>query len=244
MIDIGKNIEVIRQRILVACTKSGRPLDAVKLLLATKTVSAENIRVGLEAGETLIGENKVQEVKSKYDFLKTIPHETHFIGHLQTNKVVEILKYATCIQSVDRMSLVQKLDQQLQKEGRSLDIYLQVNTSNEASKFGADPTEIFSFAREVSRYDTLKVRGLMTIGLFSAEEEEVRKCYRLLREIKLKLVEEQLSNFNLEELSMGMSGDIEIAIEEGATRVRVGTAIFGQRTYPDSYYWNETKEIR
>lgn len=239
MIDIGKNIEVIRRRILAACTKSGRPQDAVKLLLATKTVSAENIRVALEAGETLIGENKVQEVKSKYDFLKGIPHEAHFIGHLQTNKVAEILKYATCIQSVDRMSLVEKLDQQLQKEGRSLDIYLQVNTSNEASKFGEDPAEIFSFAREVSRYDTLKVRGLMTIGLFSAEEDEVRKCYRLLREIKLKLVEEQLPNFTLEELSMGMSGDMEIAIEEGATMVRIGTAIFGQRTYPDSYYWNE-----
>lgn len=244
MIEIKQNIAVIRKRILVACNRSGRPEEAVKLLLATKTVPAENIRIALEAGETLVGENKVQEVKSKYDFLKTIPHETHFIGHLQTNKVAEILKYATCIQSVDRMSLVQKLDQQLLKEGRSMDVFLQVNTSNEASKFGADPSEIHSFAREVSRYDTLKVRGLMTIGLFSAEEEKVRECFRLLREIKLELVEEQLPNFTLEELSMGMSGDMETAIEEGATLIRVGTAIFGQRSYPDSYYWNEDKEVR
>lgn len=238
---IKDKLEKIHQRISSAAIISGRSLQEIKLLLATKTVSSENIRVALEMGETLIGENKVHEIKEKYEDLKLIPHSTHFIGHLQTNKIKDVLTYVDCIQSVDRIDLVKKLDRRLQQEGRSIDIMLQVNTSYEESKFGVNPSAIIDFAKEVSTYSTLKVKGLMTIGLFSAEEAEVRKCFKLLKNIQTEIKALQLPNFELNELSMGMSNDLEIAIEEGATIIRVGTAIFGSRIYPDSYYWNENK---
>lgn len=243
MNEILNNLNAINNRIRSACEKSSRDVSEVTLLLATKTVSAENIKVALNHGQTLIGENKVQELKEKYEDLKEIPHNTHFIGHLQTNKIKEVLKYANCIESIDRIDLVKKLDKQLNQEGRKLDIMLQVNTSYEESKFGIDPENIIEFAKEVSTYSSLHVVGLMTIGLFSAEENKVRKCFKLLKNIKSEIETLNLPNFNLKELSMGMSHDLEIAIEEGATIIRVGTAIFGKRIYPDSYYWNENQVI-
>lgn len=236
------NLSVIRKRIKVTCNRCGRNPDDVKLLLATKTVAAEKIEIVLKAGENIIGENKVQELKSKYEFLKTTDAAIHFIGHLQTNKIKEVLKYANCIQSIDRMGLVYALDKQLQALGKSMDILLQVNTSFEESKFGIAPDETFAFAKEVSGFDTLKIKGLMTIGLFSAEQEKVRKCFRLLNNLKYEIVEMNLPNTEMDILSMGMSGDLEAAIEEGSTMVRVGTAIFGQRKYPDSYYWDESNK--
>jgi len=139
----------------------------------------------------------------------------------------------------NRLELVQKLDQRLQFEGRNLDIFIQVNTSYEESKFGISPENAISLAREISKYDTLKVKGLMTIGLFGAEQKRLRKCFRLLRNLKSEIKDLNLANFAPDELSMGMSNDLETAIEEGATIVRVGTAVFGDRIYPDSFYWNE-----
>lgn len=227
-----------------ACSVSGRNPDEVKLLLATKTIPAETIALGLSGNLTLIGENKVQELKAKYDYLAGKNTEFHFIGHLQTNKIKDVLKYADCIQSVDRRDLIYKLDQRLQHEGRSIDVFLQVNTSYEDSKFGVSPEEAINLAKEMAKYDTLKVKGLMTIGLFSAETEKVRQCFSLLKNKQLQIQELGLPNFDLKELSMGMSHDFETAIEEGATIVRVGTAIFGDRIYPDSYYWNENKEVK
>jgi pyridoxal phosphate enzyme (YggS family) len=224
-----------------ACRKAGRDVDDVRLLLATKTVPAERIAFALECGEALIGENKVQELKEKNEALRPYNYESHFIGHLQTNKIKDVLKYVTCIESVDRLDVARKLDQRLQFEGRSIDILVQVNTSSEESKFGIDPAEAIPFIREIAKYDTLAIKGLMTIGLFSAEEEKVRRCFRLLNNIRQQVVEEGIANVEMRELSMGMSGDLEIAIGEGATIVRVGTAIFGRRIYPDSYYWNESK---
>lgn len=242
--EIEKNLSNIRTRIANACHNSNRNTSEVKLLLATKTVSWENIITSLKLGETLIGENKVQELKEKYDALKLVAHKTHFSGHLQTNKIKDVLKYAECIQSVDRLDLAQKLNQRLRQEGRSIAIMLQVNTSYEKSKFGADPSDIIDFAKEVCQCNTLKVKGLMTIGLFSAEETKLRKYFRLLKDIQSEIKELQLPNFEPNELSMGMSNDLEIAIEEGATIVRVGTAIFGNRIYPDSYYWNEKSKMQ
>lgn len=239
MNSIKENLEIIHNRILAASKNSRRTSNEIKLLLATKTVSCENIKIPLQLGETLIGENKVQELKEKFECLKSFTHKTYFIGHLQTNKIKDIIKYADCIQSVDILESAQKLDQRLQQEGRSINIMLQVNSSYEESKFGIAPSNIIDFAKEVSLYGTLKVKGLMTIGLFSAEEIKVRKCFRFLKNIQSEIKELQLSNFELNELSMGMSNDLKIAIEEGATIIRVGTAIFGNRIYPDSYYWNE-----
>lgn len=244
-IEIKKNLQSIHQRIKQACEQSGRNPKEVSLLLATKTVPIEKIQVAIDAGETLLGENKIQEALSKQAGLQ---HDSslnwHFIGHLQTNKVKDVLKFATCIQSVDRMKLANKLDERLRQEGRSIDILVQVNTSYEESKFGIKPEEAIPFIQEVSKLDTLRVKGLMTIGLFTDDKHKVRKCFRLLKDIQTKVKEMNIPNVEMGVLSMGMSGDLEIAIDEGATMIRVGTAVFGKRIYSDSYYWNENSTIQ
>lgn len=239
---ILENLKIILQRIENACLKSNRKPDEVRLLLATKTVSAENIKIAIEAGQTLIAENKVQEVKEKYESLKSIAHESHFIGNLQTNKIKDLLKCdVSCIQSLDRLDLAQKLHQRLLFENKTMEVLIQVNTSNEESKFGIHPDQAIELIQQVSELETLKIKGLMTIGLFSAETEKVRKCFQLLKNIQQKTISLNIPNVEMKELSMGMSGDLETAIEEGSTIVRVGTAIFGQRIHPDSYYWDENK---
>ncbi len=238
--NIIHNLNVILKRIENACINAGRNPKEVKLLMATKTVSADRIKIALQTGQTLIAENKVQEVKEKYEDLKNIPHTSHFIGHLQTNKIKDILKYGVqCVQSVDRLDLAEKLHQKLLAEEREMDILIQVNTSNEESKFGVSPENTLDLVKEISTLSTLKIKGLMTIGLFSSDEERVRTCFQLLKSLQQKITNLNLPNVEMKELSMGMSGDLEIAIQEGATIVRVGTAIFGERIYPDSYYWNE-----
>ncbi|OCA77406.1 YggS family pyridoxal phosphate enzyme [Chryseobacterium artocarpi] len=238
--DILHNLEIINTRIKNACEKAGRKPDEVKLLLATKTVSAERIKVAIENEQVLIAENKVQELKEKYEELKDIPHINHFIGHLQTNKIKDILKYdVTCVQSLDRLDLAEKLHQRLLAENKTIEVLIQVNTSNEESKFGVDPKNAIELTKRVAEFSTLKIKGLMTIGLFSAETEKVRKCFKILKNLQQEIILENIPNVEMKELSMGMSGDLETAIEEGATIVRVGTAVFGARIYPDSYYWNE-----
>ncbi len=239
--DVVTNITKIKKRIKDACENIGRKSDEVKLLLATKTVSPEIIKIALQEGETLIAENKVQELKAKYEALKDINHTNHFIGHLQTNKIKDILKYdVDCVQSVDRFELAEKLHQRLLFENKKLEIFIQVNTSFEESKFGVEPEKTLDLIKQIAELDTLKIKGLMTIGLFSAEHKKVRRCFRLLKNLQEKIIKENIPNVELNELSMGMSNDLEIAIEEGSTMIRVGTAIFGQRLYPDSYYWNES----
>jgi PLP dependent protein len=240
--DILHNLKIINQRIKNACEKAGRNIDEVKLLLATKTVSAERIKIVLKNGQTLIAENKVQELKEKYEDLKDIPHENHFIGHLQTNKIKDILKYdVSCVQSLDRLDLAEKLHQRLLSVGKTMDVLIQVNTSNEESKFGIHPDNAVELVKKVSELSTLKIKGLMTIGLFSAETEKVRSCFKLLKKLQQEIIQQNIPNVEMKELSMGMSGDLETAIEEGSTIIRVGTAVFGARIYPDSYYWDEGK---
>lgn len=242
MDDIIANINQINNRIELACQKSGRNRSEVKLLLATKTVSPQNIKIALNAGQTLIAENKVQELKDKFEALKETPHTTHFIGHLQTNKIKDVLKCnVSCIQSLDRIDLAEKLHQRLQFENKTIEVLIQVNTSNEKSKIGASPDRVIELVKQVAQFETLKIKGLMTIGLFSAETEKVRACFKLLKNIQQQIIALNIPSVIMEELSMGMSGDLEIAIEEQATIIRVGTAIFGARVYPDSYYWNENK---
>lgn len=236
------NIAQIRKRIAEAAISVGRNPEDIKLLLATKTVSAENIKAALNSGEHLIGENKAQEIKSKYDELLDVPHQKHFIGHLQTNKIKELLRYdVTCIQSIDRLDLAQKLQARLELEKKEMDVFIQVNTSNEESKFGVAPDGAIELTKQVSELPNIHIKGLMTIGLFSAEEAKVRVCFKLLKDLQQQIATLNLTGVEMNELSMGMSHDLEFAIEEGSTMVRVGTAIFGQRIYADSYYWNENK---
>lgn len=238
------NLKTIHDRIHRACEKTGRNPNDVRLLLATKTVDSDRIKFALQQGETLVGENKVQELKQKYIAIAECHPEIHFIGHLQTNKAKDVINWVTCIESIDRLKLAEKLHERLVLENKTIDAYIQVNTSYEESKFGVAPENALELIQRVSKLETIKIKGLMTIGLFSSEPEKVRKCFQLLKNIQREAIALILPGISLDELSMGMSGDLEIAIQEGATIIRVGTAIFGHRIYPDSYYWDETKFIK
>ncbi len=236
--DIIYNLKQVHQRIEDACRLSNRKSSDVQLLLATKTVSAEKIRIAIEAGETLIGENKMQELRDKDSGLENLNIERHFIGHLQTNKVKDVLKYASCIQSLDRLSLAEELDKQLSKENKSVDVFIQINTSFEESKFGLAPTEVIPFIKEIKKYKTLNIKGLMTIGLLDVEKEKMRPSLQLLREIRDQIYNIQIDGITHLKLSMGMSQDLELAIAEGSNMVRVGTSIFGNR-FLGKEIWNE-----
>lgn len=228
--EIESNIKNIQERINRACERAQRDPDEVSLMFVTKTVPIEIIQSALDCGYTLIGENKVQEALQKMELVeKNQGLDFHFIGHLQTNKVKEVIRFATCIQSVDRIKLAHMLDQHLQKENRSMDILIQVNTSFEESKFGASPESVIPLIQEIAQMKSLNIKGLMTIGLFSDDESKVRQCFKRLKTIQSEVRNLQLPGVSMDVMSMGMSGDLEIAIEEGSTMIRVGTAIFGRR---------------
>lgn len=225
---IRANITAVRERMASACERAGREPDSVRLLLATKTVEPDRIRVAIEAGETLVAENRVQEVRPKFEALEDLEYERHFIGHLQSNKVNALVPYISCLQTLDRLSLARKLQNRLEREGETLEVLIQVNTSGEQTKAGLDPDEVEPFIRTIAGLDALKIRGLMTIGL-NAEPEVARPSLTGLREIADRIREENIEGVEMTELSMGMTGDLEVAIEEGSTIVRVGSAIFGAR---------------
>lgn len=227
--DIVANLAAVRGRIDRACVEVGRDRAEVSVLLATKTVSADRIRVALAEGYRLIGENRVQELIEKDAGLAGQPCVRHFIGHLQSNKVNQVLRYVSCVQSVDRIGLADRLQRRLDALDTSVEVLLQVNTSAEASKFGVSPAEAVSLSREVAKRDRLRIRGLMTIGLLDPNSERVRASYRGLREVRDRIRDAAIDGVEMGVLSMGMSGDLELAIAEGATMVRLGSAVFGQR---------------
>lgn len=224
----------------LACRASGRKKEDVKLLLATKTVPLEKLKIAMKAGETLFGENKAQELDGKFPLMQQYDQvEWHFIGHLQTNKAKDVIKYVTLIHSVDRLKLGQVLHRQLLKENKTMDILVQINTSYESSKFGVPPESALELVEQLSKFETLNIKGLMTIGKLNATNDETRHCFRLLKQIQTQIIEKEFPRVEMDILSMGMSGDFKVAIEEGATIIRVGTNVFGQRYLPDGYYWNE-----
>src|SRR3989339_859395 len=192
---IKENLEQVKQNIANAAVKAGKSPKDIILVMATKTVEPERIREAIKAGGSIIGENKIQEALKKYEVLKDEDAEWHFIGHLQTNKVKDVLKFANMIHSVDSLSLVEKLDQRLQHEGRSVDILVQVNTSHEESKYGVSPEEAISLIRQTAKYDTLKIYGLMTIGLFTKDEVKIRNCFKLLKRINDNIIKRVLIRY-------------------------------------------------
>lgn len=221
-----------------ACARVGREPSEVELLPVSKTVPAERLRLAYRAGMRKLGENKVQEAKDKAEELEDLSDlRWALIGHLQTNKAKYVARFAHEFHALDSLRVAAELDRRLQHEGRSLDVYVQVNSSGEESKFGLDPLDVPGFVTELPAFGALKVRGLMTLALFSSDAERVRRCFVLMRELRDRLRQEAPAGLSFEGLSMGMSGDFEAAIEEGATVVRVGQAIFGPRELPDSHYW-------
>jgi PLP dependent protein len=237
MTEVAANLARLRDRIAAATIRSGRTTDAVRLVLVTKTVAPDRVREAIHAGQTDLGENKVQEGGRKAEALAGEPIRWSMIGHLQSNKVKDVLKFAAEVQSLDRLSLAAALEKRLQFLGQSLDVLVQVNTSNEASKYGLTPEDVPAFLKELISFETLRPKGFMTLARFTPDEAEVRRCFRVLREIRDRALNDAPQGEALRHLSMGMSGDYETAIEEGATIVRVGQAVFGPRPLPDSYYW-------
>ena len=233
--EITANLASIQARINAACAACGRNPAEVRLLPVSKTVPAERLHFAYDAGIRLLGENKVQEAYDKWQALSALPGlQWAVIGHLQSNKVKYVARFAAEFQALDSLDIAEALDRRLQQEGRSLDVFIQINTSDEPQKYGMAPDAAEAFIRALPAYSALRPRGLMTLALFSDDHEAVRRCFIRLRDLRDRLRD---VNPALEELSMGMSGDFELAIAEGATTVRVGQAIFGARRTPDSEYW-------
>lgn len=236
--DFQRKLMAVEARIASACRRAGRTPAEVRLLPVSKTKPEASLRLAYAAGCRTLGENKVQEAHHKWEAMQDLD-DLHWsvIGHLQTNKAKLVARFATEFQALDSLRLAEALDRRLQIEGRALDVFVQVNTSGEHSKYGLAPEEVPAFLQLLPTFSALRVRGLMTLAIFSSEAERVRQCFTLLRTLREQLRQSAPAGITLDELSMGMSGDFEIAIEEGATVVRVGQAIFGARPMPDSYYW-------
>lgn len=227
----------VRAKIATAAQRAGRDPQEVRLLPVSKTVPEERIRLAVAAGCTQLGENKVQEAKRKSENLADLDVQWSVVGHLQTNKARDVAAFASEFQALDRLRAAAALDRRLQAAGRSLDVHVQVNTSGEDSKYGLPPEEVPAFLAELPAFTALRVRGFMTLATLTTDAGDVRACFRLLRSIRDRAREENPDLIGPGELSMGMSGDYEIAVEEGADCVRVGQAIFGSRSTPDSHYW-------
>lgn len=234
---IQSRLMQIEQRISNVCSEVGRERASVRLLPITKTVPAAILRHAYAAGLRDFAENKVQEAQGKIAALEDLPVRWAMVGHLQKNKAKQVIQFASEFHALDSLRLAARLDQQLAQEGRSLDVYIQVNTSGEDSKYGLAPEELPNFLDAVQPFKNLRPRGLMTLAIFSGDRERVRDCFRLLRGLRDQATE---IHPQVCELSMGMSGDFEDAIREGATVVRVGQGIFGQRPTPDGHYWPGT----
>lgn len=237
--DFRDNLAEVERRISAAAERAGRDRQEIELLPVSKTVPQERIRAAVAAGRHKLGENKVQEAFRKSEEMADLDIDWAVIGHLQSNKAKDVAKFASEFQALDRIKVARALDRRLEAEGRSLDVYVQVNTSAEDSKFGMPPEELTGFLRQVREFDRLNIQGLMTLAIFSSDVERVRPCFQLLRELRDRALETDPELLGPARLSMGMSGDYEVAIEEGANCVRVGQAIFGKRSLPDSHYWPE-----
>jgi pyridoxal phosphate enzyme (YggS family) len=223
---LATNWATVRHRVDEACRAAGRDPAEVSILPVSKTFGADVVRAAAALGLRRFGENKVQEIRDKSDLLADCGISWVVIGHLQTNKARDVARLASEVQSLDRLELAEALHRRLQFEGRSLDVLVQVKTSPEESKHGLPPAELPAFLDCLRQYDSLHVRGLMTMATHSDDPAAVRSCFRQLRELRDAM---QARGHDLPRLSMGMSGDFPLAIAEGATEVRIGSAIFGHR---------------
>ena len=225
-----ENYNDVNEKVNAACKKVGRNRDEVTLIAVSKTKPAENIAELYEYGVRDFGENKVQEMVEKYELLpKDI--RWHLIGHLQTNKVKYIVDKVHLIHSVDSVKLAEQIEKEAAKKGVIVNILVQVNVANEESKFGLDKDETIKNVEAISKFEHIRIKGLMTIAPFVEDSEENRKYFNNLKQLSVDIQKKNIDNVDMDFLSMGMSGDFETAIEEGATLIRVGTSIFGMRNY-------------
>ena len=226
---IADNFKTVMNRIAAAAQRAGRDPSSVKLVTVTKTVSIERVREALSSGATVLGENRVQEAKEKIEQLGPLA-SWHLIGHLQANKAKYAVKLFDLIHSVDNLELAAEIDKQAAKTGKVQDVLIEVSIAGEAAKAGVAIDEALSLVRQASKLSNIKIKGLMTMPPFSDNPEDSRPYFRKLKELSSIIDKENIPGVLMGELSMGMSGDFEVAVEEGATLVRVGTAIFGERS--------------
>ncbi len=232
MIDISikDNLDNIYSRIKVAAEKSGRKAEDIRLIAVTKTVDVQRIKNVYDYGILDMGENRVQELVEKYDKLDK-SCKWHLIGHLQTNKVKYIIDKVDMIHSVDSLQLAREINTRAAKLGKKMDILLQVNVSGEESKFGINPNQVHEFVKIISELGNISLKGMMTIAPYAQNVEFIRPIFKKLYNIYIDIKHEKLDNVSMDYLSMGMSNDFEVAIEEGSNIVRIGTGIFGKRDY-------------
>lgn len=227
---IRDQLHEVETRIQAACARAGRKREEVTLIAVSKTKPVEVLREAYDLGVRVFGENKVQELTEKFGALPTDIH-WHMIGHLQTNKVKYIVEKAELIHSVDSFRLAQAIEKEAAKRGLTSDILVEVNVAEEKSKFGVRVNEVISFIETLAQFPHLHVCGLMTIAPFVENPEENRPIFKNLHKLSVDIAHKNIDNVNVNILSMGMTNDYEVAIEEGATMVRVGTGIFGARDY-------------
>ena len=239
---IKENFAELQQRIVDVCQRVGRNPEEVRLIPVTKEFAPTVVEIAYDAGYKQVGENKVQELVDKHEFLKQKGAyedlEFILIGHLQSNKARFLTEHVAEFHALDSLRLAERLDRFMADAGRVLPVYIQVNTSDEESKYGLSASEVLGFIDECAQFKHLRVIGLMTLAINSKNDDEVRQCFRTLRELRDQA---QLMYPDVTRLSMGMSGDFEIAIEEGATDIRIGQMIFGPRDIPNEldHFWPE-----
>ena len=229
---IKENIAEVEKKVAAACERSGRKREDVLLLAVSKTIDVDRIKEAVDCGLTSLGENKVQEIMDKYDAMGP-DVKWHLIGHLQTNKVKYIIDKVDLIHSVESLKLAEEISKRAEAKGVTANILLEVNVADEKSKVGIKVDECEEMVRKISVLPNIVIRGLMTVAPFVENPEENRGYFRQLKQLLVDINSKKIDNVNMEVLSMGMTGDYEVAIEEGATIVRVGTGIFGARVYPE-----------
>ncbi len=225
---IAENLGTIRDRIASAAKRAVRDPASIRLVVVTKTIDVDLIREAVAAGAAVLGENRVQEAKEKIEKLGPVA-SWHLIGRLQTNKAKYAVKLFDLVHSVDNLELARELDKQAAKIGKVQNVLVEVSIAGEASKAGVEMTATSELIREAAKLKNISIRGLMTMPPYSENPEDARPYFRKLRDLANAITKEDIPGVSMNELSMGMSGDFEVAIEEGATMVRIGTAIFGER---------------
>lgn len=224
-----KRIQNIKKRIEEAADRCGRNPSTVRLVAVSKTIPVDRVKEAIKAGVTVLGESYIQEAREKFNQLATSPVSWHFIGHLQSNKAKYAVRLFDLIHSVDSFKLARELNKHAQKNAKIQNILIQINISKESSKSGADAANVLDLINQVCHLESLSVKGLMTMPPFFNDPEKARPYFSALRDLRDRIRKETPPEISLDELSMGMTGDFEVAIEEGATLVRIGTAIFGER---------------
>ena len=235
---VAENIKDVEAKIAAAAAKSGRAAEDILLLAVSKTKPVELIGEAVQAGLVSLGENKVQEIMEKYEPMQAYAPEGdrihwHLIGHLQTNKVKYIIDKVDMIHSVESLKLAEEIEKRAARKNVVMDVLIEVNMAGEESKFGVTPEHTEALLRQIAPMEHIRVRGLMTVAPFVENQEENREVFRQMRELLVDMNGKKIDNIKMDTLSMGMTGDYEVAIEEGATIVRVGTGIFGERQYPE-----------